>query len=150
MPTRRSAPSPPGTSINETTTATSQRYGLSPPDFGTTLGCSPSRQSARRKGWPDWINLPSKVAQVATLRAFGRGWDQNLERPEGVLINAVCPGWADTAARPYLANMPDVDAQTPDEAAVDLLWLATLPAGTTEPHGELLRHRQKLSFEGEA
>lgn len=102
------------------------------------------------EGWPEWINLPSKVGQVATVRAFVRRWDQDPQRPSGVLINAVCPGWTDTdAARPYLAEMPDVDAQTPDEAAVDLLWLATLPAGVSEPHGELIRHRKVLSFEAE-
>ncbi len=101
------------------------------------------------EGWPEWINLPSKVAQVATTRAFVRDFDARPERPAGVLINAVCPGWTDTdAARPYLADMPDIEAQTPDEAAVDLLWLATLPAGEARPHGELVQHRKILDFRG--
>jgi hypothetical protein len=29
-------------------------------------------------------------------------------------------------------------------AAVDVLWLATLPPGTTEPYGELVQHRRVL------
>ncbi len=100
------------------------------------------------QGWPEWINLPSKVAQVATVRAFVRRYDSAADRPAGVLINAVCPGWTDTdAARPYLADMPDITPQTPDEAAVDLVWLATRPAGTSEPHGELVQHRQVVPFE---
>ena len=101
------------------------------------------------EGWPEWINLPSKVGQVASLRAFVRRFDAAPDRPTGVLVNAVCPGWTDTeAARPYLAAMPDVDAQSPDEAAVDLLWLATRPPGTAAPHGELVQHRRVLPFAG--
>jgi carbonyl reductase 1 len=37
-------------------------------------------------------------------------------------------------------------AQTPDEAAPDLLWLITLPPGTTSPYGELVQHRVVLPF----
>lgn len=37
-------------------------------------------------------------------------------------------------------------AQTPDEAAGDLLWLITLPPGTTAPYGELVQHRKVLPF----
>lgn len=31
-------------------------------------------------------------------------------------------------------------------AAVDLVWLAALPAGTEHPYGALVRHRQPLSW----
>ena len=37
-------------------------------------------------------------------------------------------------------------AQTPDEAARDLLWLITLPPGTRSPYGELVQHRLVLPF----
>jgi hypothetical protein len=42
---------------------------------------------------------------------------------------------------------PEADmsaAQSPDAAAVDLLWHATLPPGTTEPCGELVQQRRVL------
>jgi len=38
-------------------------------------------------------------------------------------------------------------AQSPDDAAADVVWLATLPAGTREPYGELVQHRRVLPFE---
>jgi NAD(P)-dependent dehydrogenase (short-subunit alcohol dehydrogenase family) len=62
-----------------------------------------------------------------------------------ILVNAACPGLVDTdASRPWFDDMST--AQSPDEAATDVLWLATLPAGTREPYGELVRHREILSF----
>jgi carbonyl reductase 1 len=39
-------------------------------------------------------------------------------------------------------------AQPPDEAAADVLWLAALPAGTTGPYGELVQHKAILPFYG--
>jgi hypothetical protein len=41
------------------------------------------------------------------------------------------------------------DALTPDQAAQDVLWLATLPADTTEPYGQLVQHRTVLPFTGD-
>jgi hypothetical protein len=37
-------------------------------------------------------------------------------------------------------------AQTPDDAAVDVVWPATLPAGTRDPHGVLVQHRRVLPW----
>jgi carbonyl reductase 1 len=37
-------------------------------------------------------------------------------------------------------------ALSPDDAATDVLWLATLPPGTREPYGELVQHRKILPF----
>jgi hypothetical protein len=37
-------------------------------------------------------------------------------------------------------------ALSPDDAATDVLWLATLPPGTREPYGELVQHRKVLPF----
>ena len=96
--------------------------------------------TARQEGWPDWINVPSKIGQVASVRVLARGKkDEFLRR--GILVNAACPGLIDTeASRPWFADMSR--AATPDEAAQDLIWLATLAAGTQEPYGILVRHRQ--------
>jgi len=102
--------------------------------------------AAAKAGWPAWINIPSKVGQVAAVRIMARMYHEEAAR-RGILINAACPGLIDTdASRPWFADMSQ--AQSPDEAAVDVLWLATLPAGSTEPYGELVQHRIVLPFRG--
>jgi len=100
--------------------------------------------TAADEGWPDWINVPSKIAQVAAAKIAAR--DVARDRPDaGILINAACPGLIDTeASRPWFDDMSN--AQSPDDAAQDVLWLALLPAGATEPHGELVQFRKALSW----
>ncbi|WP_217369113.1 SDR family NAD(P)-dependent oxidoreductase [Nonomuraea antri] len=99
---------------------------------------------AGEAGWPSWINPPSKIGQVAAVKIAAREWD----RRRGILINAVCPGLVDTeASRPWFTDWTGV--LTPDEAAVDVLWLATLPAGTQGPYGELVQRRKVLPFRPE-
>lgn len=96
--------------------------------------------TAQQEGWPDWINVPSKIGQVASVRVLARACEAEFRR-RGILVNAACPGLVDTdASRPWFADMSK--AATPDEAARDLVWLATLPAGTQEPYGVLVRHRK--------
>lgn len=93
---------------------------------------------AADRGWPDWINIPSKVGQVAAMRAFARAMEDEAA-PRDLLINAACPGLVDTdASRPWFDDMSA--AQRPDEAAADVLWLATLPSGRRQPYGELVQH----------
>jgi carbonyl reductase 1 len=99
---------------------------------------------AQVHGWPDWINIPSKIAQVASTRILARSLGEAARR-KGILINAVCPGLVDTdASRPWFEDMSS--AQSPDQAAVDVIWLATLPPGTLAPHGELVQHRTVLPW----
>lgn len=105
--------------------------------------------TAERLGWPAWVNIPSKVGQVALTRAVAREIAANGGKERGILINAACPGWTMTeAAAPYLKNMPDVQAQSPDEAANDLLWLLKRPAEAAGPFGELVQHRKVIAFDG--
>lgn len=100
--------------------------------------------TAKAAGWPDWINVPSKIGQVASVRVLARDREAEFRR-RGILVNAACPGLVDTeASRPWFADMSS--AATPDEAAKDLVWLATLPAGTCEPYGALVRHRKALPW----
>jgi len=102
--------------------------------------------AAAKAGWPSSINIASKVGQVAAVRIMARTYREQAVR-RGLLINAACPGLIDTdASRPWFADMSQ--AQSPDEAAGDVLWLATLPRGTTEPYGELVQHRVVLPFRG--
>lgn len=103
-------------------------------------------ERATAEGWPDWINVPSKVGQVAAARIFARQMTET--RREGVLVNAVCPGWLFTdASRPYLKDLPpEITPQQPDAAAPDVLWAGLLPAGTREPHGQLIQFRRVLPW----
>eukprot|EP01012_Entosiphon_sulcatum_P006352 TRINITY_DN12982_c0_g1_i1.p1 TRINITY_DN12982_c0_g1~~TRINITY_DN12982_c0_g1_i1.p1 ORF type:complete len:332 (+),score=60.15 TRINITY_DN12982_c0_g1_i1:427-1422(+) len=99
-------------------------------------------------GWPEWNNIPSKIGQTALGKVFAR--QVRTSGPPGVLVNVVCPGWTVTdASRPYLdenLSFKGTKAKQPDEAAVDVLWAATLPEGTSEPHGELLQYRKVLQW----
>lgn len=103
---------------------------------------------AQEEGWPAWINVPSKVGQVAATRIFAREWAADPSVPSGVLVNAVCPGWMITdASRPYLHQLPpEVTPQQPDQAAPDVLWAGLLEAGAKSPHGELLQFRKVLPW----
>lgn len=99
---------------------------------------------AEEQGWPEWINIPSKIGQVASMKVMARMMCDTAERRD-IVINAVCPGLVDTdASRPWFADMSS--AQSPDQAAEGVVWLATLPAGTRTPYGELVQHRQIISF----
>jgi carbonyl reductase 1 len=96
-------------------------------------------------GWPEWINIPSKVGQVAVLRRVANDMREEAERRD-LLLNAACPGLLDTSAsRGWFSDMSK--AQTPDAGAVDVVWLATLPRGARQPYGELVRHRTVLPFD---
>lgn len=100
--------------------------------------------TAKEAGWPDWINVPSKIGQVASVRVLARDNEAEFRR-RGILVNAACPGLVDTeASRPWFADMSK--AATPDDAAQDVVWLATLPAGTREPYGVLVRHGEALPW----
>jgi carbonyl reductase 1 len=92
--------------------------------------------TAGAEGWPDWINIPSKVGQVAAVRVLARERRTADERA-GTLIAAVCPGLVDTAAsRPWFDDMSR--AQTPAQAAVAPLRLALDPI-RPETYGELVQ-----------
>ena len=79
---------------------------------------------AEQDGFGTWLNIPSKVAQVAAVRAVARE-RRAADLPEGKLVAALCPGLIDTeASRPWFADMSQ--AQTPAEAAA---WPVELALG---------------------
>jgi carbonyl reductase 1 len=70
---------------------------------------------AAQEGFGTWLNIPSKVAQVAAVRAVARE-RRAADLAEGKLIAALCPGLIDTdASRPWFADMSQ--AQTTAQAA---------------------------------
>jgi carbonyl reductase 1 len=99
---------------------------------------------AAAEGWPGWINPPSKVGQMAAVKVLARELAGDAARRD-ILVDAACPAVVDTdASCPWFADMSQ--ALSPDEAAADVLWLATLPVGTRRPCGELVQHRKVLPF----
>jgi NAD(P)-dependent dehydrogenase (short-subunit alcohol dehydrogenase family) len=100
-------------------------------------------RKAAGEAWPAWINIPSKVGQVAAVRALaGERRADDLRR--GILIAAVCPGLIDTgASRPWLDTQ---DAQTPEQAAEPLLDLVLDPAPDPSFYGALVRNERVLPW----
>jgi NAD(P)-dependent dehydrogenase (short-subunit alcohol dehydrogenase family) len=92
---------------------------------------------AEQEGFGTWLNIPSKVAQVAAVRAVARE-RRAADLMEGKLIAALCPGLIDTdASRPWFADMSQ--AQTPAQAAA---WPVELVVGQRfDPafYGELVQ-----------
>jgi carbonyl reductase 1 len=103
--------------------------------------------TAAAQGWPDWLNIPSKVAQVAAVRVVAaQHRDQDLA--DGTLVAAVCPGLVDTgASRPWFVDMSR--AQTPERAAAGVLDLALTPTVDPATYGELIQFGRVLPWRAE-
>ncbi|MET7698546.1 SDR family NAD(P)-dependent oxidoreductase [Streptomyces sp. NPDC005485] len=88
-------------------------------------------------GWPQWINVPSKVAQVAAVRAVAAE-RRATDLTQDTLIAAVCPGLVDTPlSRPWFADFSH--AQTPARAAIPVLDLLLSERVDPSTYGELVR-----------
>ena len=91
--------------------------------------------TAAAEGWPEWINIPSKIGQVASIRVLARDLSQD---PRNLLVAAVCPGLVDTeASRPWFDDMSK--AQTPDQAADPIIGIAMGEADRDTCYGQLCR-----------
>ncbi len=99
--------------------------------------------SALIEGWPAFLNIPSKIAQVGAVRALARQRrESDLER--GILLASVCPGMIDTgASRPWFDMS---HAQTPAQAAGPLIDLALRSSLDPSLYGELIRFGQVLPW----
>ncbi|MGO9487532.1 MAG: SDR family NAD(P)-dependent oxidoreductase [Solirubrobacteraceae bacterium] len=92
--------------------------------------------SALPEGWPAFINIPSKIAQVSAVRTLA-GLQREADVPRETLLAAVCPGMIDTdASRPWFDMS---GAQTPDQAAGALVELALRRTFEPSFYGELVR-----------
>ena len=97
------------------------------------------------EGYGRWLNIPSKVAQVAAVRALARE-----RRAEDLahrrLLLALCPGLIDTdASRPWFEDMSA--AQTPVQAASWPVELALAPEFDPAFYGELVQFGKVLPWE---
>jgi NAD(P)-dependent dehydrogenase (short-subunit alcohol dehydrogenase family) len=99
---------------------------------------------AEDEGYGTWLNIPSKVAQVAAVRAIAHD-RRKADLAVNKLIMALCPGLIDTdASRPWFEDMSN--AQTPTQAAS---WPLELVLGSTfDPafYGELVQFAKVLPW----
>lgn len=100
--------------------------------------------SARRSAAGARVNVPSKVAQVAAVRAVAaERRDPGLAA--GTLVAAVCPGMVDTrASRPWFSDHSQ--AQTPAQAARAVLDLVLAERVDPALYGELVRFGKALTW----
>jgi carbonyl reductase 1 len=100
---------------------------------------------AEEDGFGAWLNIPSKVGQVAAVRALARERREG-DLASGRLILALCPGLIDTdASRPWFEDMSS--AQTPAEAASWPVQLALAPSFDPVFYGELVQFGRVLPWE---
>lgn len=98
--------------------------------------------SARAGAWPGFVNIPSKIAQVAGVRALASA-RRAEDRRRGILLAAVCPGMINT---PTSGLWWDVStAPSPAQAAVPLADLALGPVDPAH-YGELVRFGEVLPW----
>ncbi len=97
--------------------------------------------SALAEAWPAFVNIPSKVAQVAAVRILARA-RRAEDRRRGIFLASVCPGMIDTAASRAWYDMSG--AQSPAQAAGPLIDLALDPP--PDMYGELIRFGELLPW----
>ncbi len=87
------------------------------------------------RGWPSTAYGVSKTGLTTLTRIMARNLTK--ERPgDEILINACCPGWVRT-------DMAGPNAtKSPDEGAITPVYLALLPAGAKEPHGQFVSEKK--------
>ena len=99
--------------------------------------------TAVAQGWPAFVNIPSKIAQVSAVRTLA-ALRRDSDRERGILLGAVCPGMIDTgASRPWFDMS---GAQTPIQAAEPLVDLALRSSLDERMYGELVRFGQVLPW----
>jgi carbonyl reductase 1 len=96
------------------------------------------------EGYGTWLNIPSKVAQVAALRAVARE-RRSSDLAHNKLLMALCPGLIDTdASRPWFDDMSQ--AQTPAQAAAWPVKLALATRFDPAFYGELVQFGNVLPW----
>jgi carbonyl reductase 1 len=100
--------------------------------------------TAAAEGWPTWLNAPSKVAQVAAVRAVAAE-RRDRDLATGTLVAAVCPGMVNTgASRPWFDGVDR--APSPAQAARAVLDLALREDVDPATYGQLVRFGRVLPW----
>jgi hypothetical protein len=100
--------------------------------------------TATDQGWPEWINLPSKVAQVAAVRAVANE-RRARDLATGTLVASVCPGLVDTrASRPWFEDFSD--AKSPADAVQPIADLILSDHVDPAQYGELIRDGEVVTW----
>jgi carbonyl reductase 1 len=99
--------------------------------------------TAQDLGWPRWVNVPSKVAQVAAVRAVARE-RRARDLAEDTLLAAVCPGLVDTETARLWFDV--AQEQTPTQAATAILDWALMAPLDPATYGELVQFGKVLPW----
>lgn len=94
-------------------------------------------RSGRAPGqaWPAWINIPSKIGQVAAVRVLA-GQRRVADLSRGILIASISPGLIDTGASRAWLDLSG--APQPDEVAAPVLDFVLRPEIDESLYGELV------------
>ncbi len=90
---------------------------------------------APAQAWPAWINIPSKIGQVAAVRVLA-GQRRVADLTRGILIASISPGLIDTGASRAWLDL--TGAPQPDEVAAPILDFVLRPQIDESLYGELV------------
>lgn len=119
--------------------------------FGVIEVCRAFVPGMARAGYGRIVNVSSGAGQLATMSAYAPAYSiskaavnaftrilADTYRADGVLVNAVDPGWVRTDMGGPSAS------RSPREGADTIVWLATLPDGG--PTGGFFRDRRAIEW----
>ncbi|XP_068931077.1 carbonyl reductase [NADPH] 1-like isoform X2 [Petaurus breviceps papuanus] len=88
----------------------------------------------QKEGWPNTAYGVSKIGVTVLSRIHARQLNEQ-RKSDNILLNACCPGWVRTdMAGPKATKSIEEGAETP-------VYLALLPPGVTEPHGQFVSEK---------
>jgi NAD(P)-dependent dehydrogenase (short-subunit alcohol dehydrogenase family) len=91
-------------------------------------------------GTHEKLGFPSSCYGVSKMLTIRYSQLLAAEAPDGVLVNAMCPGFVTTDMTRGQGD------RAPAEGAATAVELATLPTGAAEPRGAMLRDMQEVGW----